>query len=152
MEWGPARTGISTAVLGHYSSKTYSSESGNLYLYCSEMIELLASIIAEEVVYRRARKKEDEGIELPVQCTPYWNIVYWRGFLPTPTGSAVCICLNSLVFHFAGSSMYLQLLQLCLLSRWNLKNDDIRLCLCVYIYYMALPLAQSMSVGSHRSV
>ena len=22
-------------------------------------------------------------------CTPYWNIVYWRDFLPIPTGSVV---------------------------------------------------------------
>ena len=32
--------------------------------------------------------------------------VYWRDFLPIPTGSAVSICLNSLVVHSAGSSIY----------------------------------------------
>ena len=39
-------------------------------------------------------------------CTLYWYIVYWRDFLPTMTGSAVYIWRNSLVFHFAGSSIY----------------------------------------------
>ena len=34
-------------------------------------------------------------------CTLYWNIVHWRDFLPTPTGSAVCVWRHILVFHFA---------------------------------------------------
>ena len=42
-------------------------------------------------------------------CKLYWNIVYWRDFPPIPTGSAVNIGLNSLVFHFAGSSTFIQL-------------------------------------------
>ena len=38
--------------------------------------------------------------------TLYWNIVYWRDFLPIPTGSAACIWRNILVFHFAVLSIY----------------------------------------------
>ena len=32
--------------------------------------------------------------------------VRWHDFCPIPTGSAVCICLNSLVVHSASYSMY----------------------------------------------
>ena len=40
-------------------------------------------------------------------CTLYWNIVFWRDFAHgyLPAGSAVCICLNSLVVHSASFSM-----------------------------------------------
>ena len=38
-------------------------------------------------------------------CTLYWNIVRWRNFWPIPTGSAIRIWRNILVFHFAGSSI-----------------------------------------------
>ena len=41
-------------------------------------------------------------------CTLYWNIVYWRDFLPTPTDQLyVCICLNSLVVY--STSYFIQL-------------------------------------------
>jgi len=29
-------------------------------------------------------------------CTLYWNIVYWRDFLPIPTGSAVCTVFGTI--------------------------------------------------------
>ena len=35
-----------------------------------------------------------------------YSVVYTGETFFPPTGSAVCICLNSLVFHFAGSSIY----------------------------------------------
>jgi len=38
--------------------------------------------------------------------TVYWNIVYWRDFLPTPTDQLyVCICLNSLVVYSTSYSI-----------------------------------------------
>ena len=40
------------------------------------------------------------------QYTIYSSIVHMHDFLPMPTGSAVCIWCNILVFHFAGSSRY----------------------------------------------
>ena len=39
-------------------------------------------------------------------CTLYWNIVYWRDFLPIPTLSAGCIWRNTLVVHSAVLSIY----------------------------------------------
>ena len=39
-------------------------------------------------------------------CKLSWIIGYLRDFLPILTESAVCIWRNSLVFHFAGSSIY----------------------------------------------
>ena len=42
-------------------------------------------------------------------------IVYWRDFRTVLAGSAVSICLNSLVFQFVSSSICIQLLNLCLL-------------------------------------
>ena len=42
---------------------------------------------------------------MPVHYTYiYWNIVYWRDFLPMPTGSTVCIWRN--IFKFAYFSIY----------------------------------------------
>ena len=40
-------------------------------------------------------------------CTLYSSIVYRHAFLSIATGSAVCICLKSLVFHFACATTYL---------------------------------------------
>ena len=45
-------------------------------------------------------------------CTLNLNILYRHDFLPLPTGSAVCIWHNILVFHFAMLSTYLQLIYL----------------------------------------
>jgi len=42
-------------------------------------------------------------------CTLYWNIVHWHDFLPKLAGSAVCILHNTLFFHFAGSSIHVQI-------------------------------------------
>ena len=38
--------------------------------------------------------------------TQYSSLVYRPDFLPIPTGSALCIWRNSLVFHFASYSIY----------------------------------------------
>ena len=39
--------------------------------------------------------------------TMYSSIMYGDDFLPIPTGSAVCICHNILVFHFMSSSTFI---------------------------------------------